>query len=262
MMLRRSWAVLRAAHARSVSNLVTDLTRDVIGPTYRRTALRIDYPADFSKLDPTLDYAPIALQNDEKLPMIPPDTTGQGTGEDETTLLAKATGLEAREIRSLIQRPLVLRRVVNQTRKGKQASYYSLAIVGNGNGMIGLGEGKHVEAGVAQRKAIAQAVKNMLFVPRYQGRTIYGEVDHKFHAVKLKIRSRPPGFGVRANHYINEICRCAGITDLSAKVWGSRTGMNVIKATFEALSQAQVMPDELARDRGRRMIDVTERFYS
>ena len=249
---------------RCASTLARTLSREVQASELarrevRRSAWQLSYPSDLSKLDPILDHDPARLT--DSLPEIPPDTTGQGASEDETALLAKATGLEVRDIRSLIQRPLVLRRVVNQTRKGKQASYYSLAVVGNGDGMIGFGEGKHGEAGIATRKAITQAVKAMQYIPRYQDRTIHGEVDFKFHAVQLKLRSRPPGFGIRANHFIHEICRCAGIADLSAKVWGSRTGMNVIKATFGALADGQTMPETQARDRGRRVVDVAERFY-
>lgn len=252
------------AFRRCASTLASTLSREVqAGELARREARRsqwqLTYPADLTKVDPILDYG--AARNPDTLPEIPPDTTGQGASEDETALLSKATGLDVREIKALIQRPLVLRRVVNQTRKGKQASFYSLAVVGNGDGMIGLGEGKHPEGGIATRKAITQAVKNMQWVPRYQDRTIYGEVDFKFHAVQLKLRSRPPGFGIRANHFIHEICRCAGIADLSAKVWGSRTGMNVIKATFGALADGQTIPDTQARDRGRRVVDVAERFY-
>ena len=224
----------------------------------RTTHKSIQYPDDFSLLDPVLDH-PIPKEV-KTLPEFPPDTTGQGQSEDETELLAKATGLTTKEIKSLIQRPLVVRRVVNQTRKGKQASMYSLAIVGNGNGMIGYGEGKHAELAVATRKAITQAVKNMEFVERYQGRTIYGNLSYKFHAVQLRLRARPAGFGLRTNHYIHEICRCAGITDLSAKVWGSRTGMNVIKATFEAL-KSQKLPSVIAKERGRRVVDVEAKYY-
>ncbi|ORY85745.1 ribosomal protein S5, C-terminal domain-domain-containing protein [Protomyces lactucae-debilis] len=138
---------------------------------------------------------------------------------------------------------------------------YCLAVVGNGKGMIGFGEGKHAEQGTATRKAVTQAVKNMEFVHRYQDRTIYGDVDYKFHAVQLRLRSRPAGFGIRANHFIYEICRCAGITDLSAKVWGSRTGMNVVKGVFEALKE-QRLPSTIAQARGRRIVDVESAYYS
>lgn len=250
------------------SAVMASLSREVkseelIKRQMRSTHKSILYPCDFSKLDPILDslYVTEAASKKELgLPRLPPDTTGEGQAEDETELLAKATGLTTREIKALIQRPLVTRRVVNQTRKGKQASMYTLAVVGNGQGMIGFGEGKHSEQATATRKAITQAVKNMEFVHRYQNRTIYGEFEHKYHAVQLKLRARPPGFGLRANHFIHEICRCAGITDISAKVWGSRTGMNVVKAMFEAL-KSQKLPSTIAKERGRKIIDLEQVYY-
>lgn len=68
------------------------------------------------------------------------------------------------------------------------------------------------------------------------------------------------GFGCRANHYIHEICRCIGIQDLSGKVRGSRTPMNVIKATFEALS-SQRLPEDIAKMRGKKLVDVQRTYY-
>jgi len=52
----------------------------------------------------------------------------------------------------------------------------------------------------------------------------------------------------------------AGISDLAAKVRGSTNPMNVVKATFEALSTQQT-PEEIARARGLKVVDVEERYY-
>lgn len=268
-----------AKDSKQPATIISDLSREVrveelLKRPIRSTHQRILYPSDFSTIDPILDHGFQYHKSAEKssdvqnissvsqthLPELPPDTTGQGQAEDETELLAKATGLSAREIKALIQRPLVIRRVVNQTRKGKQASMYTLAVVGNGQGMVGVGEGKHAEQATATRKAVTQAVKNMEYIPRYQNRTIYGEFDYKFHAVQLKLRSRPAGFGIRANHFLYEICRCAGITDISAKVWGSRTGMNVVKAMLEAL-KSQKLPSTIAKERGRKIVDLEQTYY-
>jgi small subunit ribosomal protein S5 len=68
------------------------------------------------------------------------------------------------------------------------------------------------------------------------------------------------GFGIRTNPKVHEICRCAGIDDLSAKVMGSRNPINVVKATFEAL-QLQRTPEQLARARGLRVHDVRKLVF-
>ena len=67
--------------------------------------------------------------------------------------------------------------------------------------------------------------------------------------------TEPPGFGLRVQHLIFELARAAGLHDLSAKTPRSRNKMNVIKATWEALTN-QKLPDEIARGRGKKLVDV------
>lgn len=52
--------------------------------------------------------------------------------------------------------------------------------------------------------------------------------------------AKPPGFGIRCMHLILEICRCAGIHDLAARVGRSRNPINTVKATFEALTSQKL----------------------
>ena len=63
-----------------------------------------------------------------------------------------------------------------------------------------------------------------------------------------------------ANKNIHEICMCAGIHDLYAKIRGSTNPMNVVKATFEAL-KSQRSPTEIARFRGTRAQDVIMTYF-
>lgn len=68
------------------------------------------------------------------------------------------------------------------------------------------------------------------------------------------------GFGLRTQHLIFELARAAGLQDLAAKTPRSRNKMNVIKATWEALT-SQKLPDEIARARGKKMVDVRKVYY-
>lgn len=168
--------------------------------------------------------------------------------------------LSPSEQSSLMKKALVIKRVVNMNGKGKQPSMYALVVVGNGNGLAGYGEGKDEEASRAVRKATNRAIKNMRYFDRYDDRTLAMDLTHKFHATTLELRSRPPGFGIRTNHFVHEICRCIGLQDISAKVRGSTTPMNVIKATFEALSN-QKQPQDIAKMRGKKLADVQHIYY-
>ena len=88
---------------------------------------------------------------------------------------------------------MVFHRVVNQTRMGKIQRYYALNIAGNGNGLLGIGEGKSAEPGDAGQIATYMALRNLEPIPRYEARTIYGVVNVKMGAVELVLRTAPPG---------------------------------------------------------------------
>lgn len=148
----------------------------------------------------------------------------------------KSLNLSLRELRELHRYPLVVRRVVNMTSKGKQPSMSVLVVAGNGKGLLGYGEGKSENVTQAADKAFVQAVKNMDFVQRRDNRTIWSEsMKAKWGATVVEMRSRPPGFGLRTSPIIHQIAKAAGILDLSAKIRGSRNGMNTVKATVQLL---------------------------
>ncbi|RDL37210.1 Ribosomal protein S5 2-like protein [Venustampulla echinocandica] len=174
--------------------------------------------------------------------------------------LRKQTGLTLDQIRSYQVKVLVRHRVVNQTRLGKIQSQYCLAIAGNGNGRLGLGEAKGQEPEDTQVNARIQAIKNMQPIPRYEERTIFGEVEGKVSAAEVTLMARPPGFGLRCQHLIFEMARAAGIQDLSAKVPRSRNKMNTVKATYQALMKQRI-PDEVARGMGKKLVDVRKVYY-
>ncbi len=107
--------------------------------------------------------------------------------------LIKATGMDLDTILSLERKVLVFHRVVNQTRLGKIQSMYALAVAGNGNGLLGIGEAKSQEPDDAKAKALYMAMRNMRPIPRYENRTIFGDVEGKCGAVKVELMARPPG---------------------------------------------------------------------
>jgi small subunit ribosomal protein S5 len=119
--------------------------------------------------------------------------------------LALQTGFTSDEIRKFFAKNLVMHRVVNQTRMGKIASFYNLAIAGNKNGLLGIGEGKSTEPEDAERQAKMNAIRNMKPIHRYEERTIYGEVNGKVGAVEVQLSARPPGmaFSVTLNFLAN-----------------------------------------------------------
>ncbi|KAI8867366.1 ribosomal protein S5 domain 2-like protein [Ramicandelaber brevisporus] len=186
--------------------------------------------------------------------------TATATATAATVAQVPSLGVPRDVFNSLTKRVLHVHRTVNMTRKGKIQSMYAMVVVGNGNGLAGYGEGKNTDLAKAVQKAVMAAVKNMVPIPRYDARTIQHDIEHKFKATQLQMWAKRPGFGVRANPHVHEICKCAGIHDVAAKVHRSRNPMNVVKATFEALL-AQRTPEEIARARGRKLTDVYKTYY-
>ncbi|KAL8748498.1 MAG: hypothetical protein Q9199_008178 [Rusavskia elegans] len=189
---------------------------------------------------------------------------GNVTGSEEidpsTRRLMRQTGFDYREIRRFRVKNLIQHRVVNQTRLGKISSQYYLTVAGNGKGLIGIGEGKSAEPEEARQQAKNAAIRNMQPIPMYEGRTIFGDVKGKVSATEVELMTRPPGFGVRCQSLIFEMCRCAGIQDMAARVTRSRNHMNTVKATLQALL-SQRLPEEIARARGRKLVDVRKAYY-
>ncbi|KAG1054624.1 hypothetical protein G6F43_003376 [Rhizopus delemar] len=254
--LSRSFATLSVIPA---TRLVAARAYATVGDKQsRHPALHKDNAPDLNKLDTILDYS------SEK-----PDTLDQKktfTPHRPTDVVLNTvtdiidTPLSSIEQRDLMKKALVVKRVVNMNGKGKQPSMYALVVVGNGNGLAGYGEGKDEEATRAIRKATNRAIKNLRYFERYDNRTLSMDLTHKFHATTLELRARPPGFGIRTNHYVHEICKCIGIQDISAKVRGSTTPMNVIKAAFEALSNTK-QPEDIAKMRGKKLADVQHVYF-
>lgn len=107
--------------------------------------------------------------------------------------LIQQTGFTAEQIRNFKVKTLVQHAVVNQTRLGKIRSLYFLTIAGNGNGLLGIGEGKAMESEDGQRQSIMSAIRNMKPINRYESRTIYGDLHAKVGAVHVQLSARPPG---------------------------------------------------------------------
>ncbi|KAI0071290.1 hypothetical protein K474DRAFT_1669149 [Panus rudis PR-1116 ss-1] len=182
-----------------------------------------------------------------------------------------------KDMRQMHQYTMVARRVVKQTGKGKIARMAYLIVVGNGDGLVGYGEAKHEEAAVAVRRARYQAFRNMDHVERFEGRTVWTEMEDKMGSTKIILRPRPVGFGLRCNPNMHPIFRAVGIKDISAKVWGSRNPMVVMKLLFRMLHAGNAPlgmgdgvggsgqklakgsgmrgKDDLQRERGRKFIE-------
>ncbi|KAK2464649.1 hypothetical protein APHAL10511_003342 [Amanita phalloides] len=194
----------------------------------------------------------------ETNPFTDPDSDWEPATTDETSEDLESfenLPLPAHEVKNLYRFPLIVRRVTQQTGKGKIHRVQYLVVVGNGDGLVGYGQGKDEDAPRALAKATALAVRSMDTVARYEKRTVPTAMDSKFGATRILMRPRPVGFGLRCNPNLHRVLKAAGIKDVSAKVWGSRNPVSVVKAAFRMLwgGHAPVGMGDGVGGKGRKM---------
>lgn len=141
-----------------------------------------------------------------------------------------------------------VRRVTKVTKGGKRFSFSAFVISGDRDGNVGIAVGKSREATLAITKATNRARKNMVSVP-LRNTTIPYTVEGKHGASKVVIRPGSKGTGNIAGGAVRSILDAAGIEDALTKSLGSANGINVAKATLNALSKLR-SATALAKQRG------------
>ncbi|WP_066529556.1 30S ribosomal protein S5 [Corynebacterium bouchesdurhonense] len=153
-----------------------------------------------------------------------------------------------------IERVITINRVAKTVKGGRNMSFTALVVVGDGQGMVGVGYGKAKEVPAAIQKGAEEARKNFFRVPMIGG-TIPHPVQAEEAAGIVMLRPAAPGTGVIAGGAVRPVLECAGIQDILAKSLGSDNALNVVQATVAGLKQL-VRPEEIAAKRGKAIEDV------
>ena len=153
-----------------------------------------------------------------------------------------------RDREDLIDRVVHINRVAKVVKGGRRFSFTALVVVGDGNGLVGVGYGKAREVPTAISKGVEEAKKNFFRVPRIQG-TIPHPVQGEKAAGVVLLRPAAPGTGVIAGGPVRAVLECAGIHDVLSKSLGSSNPINIVHATVAAL-QGLVRHEEIAARRG------------
>lgn len=133
------------------------------------------------------------------------------------------------------ERTVCINRSSKVVKGGKNFSYSALIVVGDKAGNVGIGFGKANEVADAIRKGGEQARKHMMKVAM-NGSTITHRVETSFGGAQIMIRPASAGTGVIAGGGMRHVLELAGIKDVLAKSLGAKNSVNVVKATFKALS--------------------------
>ncbi|MDT7614528.1 MAG: small subunit ribosomal protein [Pseudonocardiales bacterium] len=153
-----------------------------------------------------------------------------------------------------IERLVTINRVAKVVKGGRRFSFTALMIVGDGDGMVGVGYGKAKEVPAAIAKGVEEAKTNFFRVPRIGG-TIVHRGQGEAAAGVVMLRPASPGTGVIAGGPVRAVLECAGIHDILSKSLGSDNAINVVHATIAALKMIQ-RPEEVAARRGLPLEDV------
>ena len=153
-----------------------------------------------------------------------------------------------------VERVVAINRVSKVVKGGRRFSFTALVIVGDGDGMVGVGYGKAKEVPAAIAKGVEEAKKHFFKVPRIQG-TIPHPITGEAAAGVVMLRPAAPGTGVIAGGPVRAVLECAGIHDVLSKSMGSTNAINIVHATVAAL-QGLEAPEAVAARRGLPLEDV------
>jgi len=155
----------------------------------------------------------------------------------------------------LVEKLVQVNRVAKVVKGGRIFGFTALTVVGDGNGRVGYGRGKAREVPLAIQKAMEAARRNMVDV-ELNGTTIWYQTTERHGSSTVFMQPASEGTGVIAGGTMRAVLEAAGVHNVLAKCYGSTNPVNVVRATFKALTMIH-SPRTVAEKRGKSIEEIT-----
>ena len=152
------------------------------------------------------------------------------------------------------ERVVAINRVTKVVKGGRRFRFAALVVIGDKKGRVGFGTGKANEVPDAIKKAVEDAKKNIIRVPMV-GTTIPHSITGTYGAGSVFLRPATEGTGIIAGGAVRDVLELAGLNDVLSKCLGSRTPINMVRATMTALSELKTI-ESVARLRGKKPQEI------
>lgn len=143
--------------------------------------------------------------------------------------------IDPKTLGELEENVVAINRVTKVVKGGRRLRFAALVVVGDRNGHIGFGTGKAQEVPEAIRKAVDDAKRNIVAIPMV-GTTLPHSTLGIYSGGRVLLKPAAEGSGVAAGGASRAIMDLGGVADVTAKSLGSATPVNVVRATFDALT--------------------------
>ena len=159
------------------------------------------------------------------------------------------------QVKEFEEKVIAVNRVTKVTKGGRQFRFSATVVVGDKKGRVGLGTGKANEVPDAIKKAIQAATRNVIKVSIVDNRTISHEYIGTSGAAKVLLKPAFEGTGIKAGGAVRDVLELAGVRDILSKSLGSKTKINVARATLNALKSQKTI-EEVAALRGKTVEEI------